>query len=113
VLHARTEFTIGVSRSGETVRVRVRDFSVVLPRQREYGTDSTTGRGMRLVASISSAWGVEPEGGGKAVWFDLPAGGNQMLVPAWDDIDVDALLASFEDAASDTDGPPVALVAAA
>jgi hypothetical protein len=115
VLHARTEFTVEVSRAGETIRVRVGDLSVVLPRQRSYGTGSTTGRGMRLIASVAAAWGVDgPISSGKAVWFELPADGNGAFVPAWEDdeMDVDALLASFGDSYDDA-GPPSAPRAAA
>ncbi len=71
VLHARTSFTVEVSRAGQTVRVCVLDSSPVQPRVRHYGTEATTGRGMRLVASLSAAWGVEPAGTGKTVWFEL------------------------------------------
>lgn len=84
VLHARTEFSVDVARNGDAVRVLVRDLSPVLPRKRDYGLDATTGRGMRLVESLSTDWGVERVGGGKAVWFDLPVDGNPSVVPAWD-----------------------------
>ena len=100
VLHARTEFTVRVVREGETVRVTVEDGSLAVPRQRTYGTDSTTGRGLRLVETLSAAWGVDPlPGGGKAVWFEVPAGGDAgRSVDAWeDDVDVEALLVGFGD----------------
>ena len=100
VLHARTPFTVEVRRSGETVRVCVLDQSPVRPRTRDYGTDATTGRGMRLVASLASDWGVEVQDGGKTVWFELPVVGSADSVTAWDaedDVDLDALLASFGD----------------
>ncbi len=74
-IHARTAMTVCVDpATGGTVRVTVRDFSPALPRQRRYGVESTMGRGLRLVESLSSAWGIEPvvdeSGGGKAVWFE-------------------------------------------
>jgi anti-sigma regulatory factor (Ser/Thr protein kinase) len=115
VLHARTEYTITVARTDGTVRVRVHDMSAVLPRQRTYGADSTTGRGIRLIASIAQDWGVEAEGEGKAVWFELPVEGRHAAIPSWDDeIDVEALLDSFDDDTAGTDGDaPSALALAA
>ena len=102
VLHARTPFTVEVSRQGETVRVRVLDASPSPPRVRDYGTDATTGRGMRLVAAMSSDWGSESQSGGKGVWFELPAAGSTASVDGWhEDPDVESLFASFGDV-----GPP-------
>jgi anti-sigma regulatory factor (Ser/Thr protein kinase) len=103
VLHARTPFTIEVSRSDDTVRIGVLDASPRQPRVREYGTDATTGRGLRLLASLAVRWGVQAQGQGKVVWFELPAAGSTAEVPIWDDeeLDVDALLAGFDDDAAE------------
>jgi anti-sigma regulatory factor (Ser/Thr protein kinase) len=73
LLHARTPLTVtvGVTRDGR-VRIGVSDDSPVLPRQHHYRRTATTGRGLRLVESVSSAWGVdisEPVAG-KTVWFE-------------------------------------------
>jgi anti-sigma regulatory factor (Ser/Thr protein kinase) len=108
VLHARTDFTITVERHGDVVRVSVLDRSSVVPRQRTYGTDSTTGRGMRLVASLALAWGVEQHDGGKTVWFEvLSTGDSGRAVEAWDEeVDVDALLAGFRDDLGGDGQPP-------
>ena len=109
VLHAKTEFTVEVTRSGDTVRVSVMDLSRAIPKQRTYGPDSTTGRGLRLVDSLSSAWGVDRTAAGKTVWFEVPAAGDGgRHFDAWDDedVDVDALLAGFDDL--DSTGPPQA-----
>ena len=96
VLHARTPFTVEVSRQGETVRVRVLDASPAPPRVRDYGPDSTTGRGMRLVAALSSDWGMESHSGEKAVWFELPAAGSTASVDGWhEDADLESLLERF------------------
>ena len=96
VLHARTDYTIAVSRTNGTIRVRVHDLSAVLPRQRHYGPDSTTGRGIRLVTALAVDWGVDPEHPGKAIWFDLAADGSAGAI-SWDDVEIDALLDSFDD----------------
>ena len=99
VLHARTEFTVEVLRDGDTVRVSVMDLSPATPRERRYGTDSTTGRGLRLVATLAVAWGVDRTAAGKTVWFEVLAVGDAGSVEEpWEaDTDLDTLLASFED----------------
>ena len=75
VLHARTrlELTVRTTARG-TVRIEVADASPAPPRQRRFGTSSTTGRGLRLVESAAVAWGIDPHpparGPGKTVWFE-------------------------------------------
>ena len=100
VIHARTSYTIAVSRDRDTVRISVQDLSAVIPRRRAYGLDATTGRGLRLVTSISSRWGIDEETGGKAVWFELPRDGSQDPSAWYADVDLDALLDAFDDGAS-------------
>ena len=99
VLHARTPFTVEVTRHAETVRVCVLDASPRRPRLREYGKDATTGRGIRLIASLAVDWGISPEGRGKTVWFELHAAGGGAEVAAWldEDVDLEALLAGDDD----------------
>jgi anti-sigma regulatory factor (Ser/Thr protein kinase) len=97
VIHARTPFTVVVRREGETVRVEVHDLSTVVPRRRAYGLDATTGRGLRLVDTMSSDWGVEPEGGGKVVWFEVQCDGGATSLEWYADVDVEALLDAFDD----------------
>src|SRR4051794_39836075 len=96
VIHARTPYTIVVSRDGDTVRVGVHDLSAVIPRRRAYGLDATTGRGLRLVASMSSDWGIEAESGGKVVWFEMPCERGDRTPPEWyADVEVEAVLRAF------------------
>lgn len=99
VLHARTDFTVEVLPLEDVVRVSVLDRSPAVPRQRAYAATSTTGRGMRLVASLAAAWGVEQRDGGKSVWFEVPsAGGVAAMVESWyADVDLDALMRDFDD----------------
>ncbi len=105
VIHARTGYTVQVDCEGETVRVSVLDRSPAKARVRNYGTDATTGRGLRLVDALASGWGVATEADGKAVWFEVPAGGEDDTSDAdtWTEAaDVEALLAQFDDG-SDAD----------
>jgi anti-sigma regulatory factor (Ser/Thr protein kinase) len=97
VIHARTPYTIAVSRDGDTVRVGVHDFSAVIPRRRAYGLDATTGRGLRLVATLASNWGIDAETPGKVVWFEVPCEGSQNPAAWYADVDVEALLTAFDD----------------
>ncbi|GAA2719158.1 ATP-binding protein [Cellulomonas aerilata] len=74
VLHGRTPFTVSVLRTADGVRIEVSDGSPLPPQVRRLSTFASTGRGLRLVASVSSSWGVvpvPPDGrAGKTVWFE-------------------------------------------
>jgi hypothetical protein len=96
------------------VRIQVHDLSAVLPRTRRYGVDSTTGRGIRLIATLAADWGVERTSSGKSVWFELPREGTTTVDPDGDDagVDLDAFLAAYDDGAGDT-GPGTARAMAA
>lgn len=98
LLHARTSFTVEVQLLGEVVRIVVLDLSPVVPRVRDYGATATTGRGMRLVATMATRWGVERNDDGKMVWFELPAQGTTELADWESESDPQAVLASSEDA---------------
>ena len=116
VLHARTPFTIEASRDGDIIRICVLDASPVPARLRSYGSESTTGRGLRLVASQASDWGMHRQGPGKVVWFEIAADGPAEEVVSWDDeVDPELLLAGFDDDAGHPSpgGVTVATVGAA
>ena len=67
VLHARTPMTCGIAVTADLVLVVVGDNNPVLPEP-----SKEPGRGLHLVASLASSWGVRPGAdGGKAVWFTL------------------------------------------
>ena len=59
-----TEMTAGV-------RVEVHDCSTVKPTLGRGGPGDESGRGIRLVQQLASAWGVIGRRDGKAVWFEL------------------------------------------
>jgi anti-sigma regulatory factor (Ser/Thr protein kinase) len=71
VIHARTTVDLHVELRPASVRVEVADASPVLPVAKRYPTDASTGRGLSLLASLSSAWGVTSTPQGKVVWFEL------------------------------------------
>jgi anti-sigma regulatory factor (Ser/Thr protein kinase) len=78
VLHGRTPFTVAVLRNGDRVRIEVSDRSPLPPQVRRLSKFASTGRGLRLVASVSASWGIVPrrtedgggDGVGKTVWFE-------------------------------------------
>lgn len=71
VLYGGPPVVVAVDCDGDALQVRVRDGSASLPSRREATTSDENGRGLQLVADLSSAWGVDPEPNGKHVWFVL------------------------------------------
>ena len=73
VLHTATPVELRCSAGPDWVLVEVCDRSPVRPSLRNYDDDAMTGRGLAMVELLADAWGVEPEGRGKKVWFRLGA----------------------------------------
>jgi PAS domain S-box-containing protein len=53
---------------GDRVVIDVSDGAAGRPRRREFDPAAPNGRGLHLVASLSTTWGVRPTGAGKSVW---------------------------------------------
>ena len=74
VIHAATAFTLTLARLDGLLTVTGRDGSAARPRL-YYGPSATRsqGRGLQMVAALSSSWGVTDESDGKSVWatFDV------------------------------------------
>lgn len=68
ILHARTRFRVQLRHAGEAVELAVRDMSELAPVARDPGPDATSGRGLRLVATVAAAWGTTVHDDGKSVW---------------------------------------------
>ena len=102
-LHARTPFTVAVELNDERIRLRVSDGSLRAPAVRDYGSTATTGRGLRLVEELSSAWGVDLRDNGKTVWAVLPRHDEGGRSQQEEDADLDALLAAFGEGDADVD----------
>jgi len=73
VRHVGSAFTVVVDASRSAVRISVSDSGSKKPRARPLDVGSPDGRGLHIVGSLASAWGVEPAGTGKTVWFVLAA----------------------------------------
>lgn len=71
ILHARTSITVVVRLHRTGVRVDVHDSSPSAPVARDYGEEAMTGRGLALVNDLAARWGVDRDGSGKSVWFEL------------------------------------------
>ena len=73
MIHAGTDIDLTVSEHRGSVRIAVRDHSHDLPVEQP-GRSDDHGRGLAIVAELSSAWGVLPHArGGKVVWAVLAA----------------------------------------
>ncbi|WP_405870954.1 SpoIIE family protein phosphatase [Streptomyces sp. NBC_00005] len=56
---------------GRRMRVGVTDTSDDLPHKRRPGELASSGRGLVLIELLADAWGVDPQGEGKSIWFEL------------------------------------------
>lgn len=71
VLHGVPPIILRISGSRERLRIEVTDCGRAIPLRLQRNHEGMTGRGMAVVESLTSAWGVEPAGGGKLVWAEL------------------------------------------
>ncbi|MGW3203884.1 SpoIIE family protein phosphatase [Streptomyces sp. NPDC001135] len=53
------------------LRVQVTDAGDDLPHKRRPGELASSGRGLMLIELLADAWGVNPRGEGKSIWFEL------------------------------------------
>ncbi len=71
VLHARSPFVIRVVLSTRSVRVLVRDQDPARPALRSSAPTDLGGRGMEIVETVASNWGVDADRSGKWVWAEV------------------------------------------
>lgn len=90
ILHARPPLLLRLRTEPPGLVIEVCDDSPVVPAQRHYSPDATTGRGLGLVSALSGGdWGARATGSGKVVWarvfpgseHEVTIGGG--LDPAW------------------------------
>jgi hypothetical protein len=78
--HAGTRCTLDVSESDEGLLIEVRDFYPCPPPQpRPVDPRARRGRGLQVVAAVSSRWGVTPFPDGKSIWALLPRAPTTVL----------------------------------
>ncbi|MFF1905394.1 ATP-binding protein [Kitasatospora sp. NPDC058218] len=71
LVHTKQRCEVTVRRRAGRLRVEVADRCPELPQQ-ERQAESGSGRGLLLVEALAHAWGWQPVGGGKVVWFEFP-----------------------------------------
>jgi hypothetical protein len=71
VEHAKSRYEVRIVGHADRVRVGVRDWSDKRTVVCDPSLDSTSGRGLRLVAELAAKWGIEPAERGKTVWFEI------------------------------------------
>ncbi|NEB82470.1 SpoIIE family protein phosphatase [Streptomyces sp. SID14478] len=65
------EVTRGTEGGPRRMRVEVADASDNLPHKRRPGELASSGRGLVLMELLAQRWGVDPQGEGKSIWFEL------------------------------------------
>jgi hypothetical protein len=71
MIHAGSDIEVTICEERRAIRIAVRDLGPDLPVERPT-TTGEHGRGLAIVAGLSSAWGVLPSAeGGKVVWAVL------------------------------------------
>ena len=72
VMHAIGGYEVGLDASNTDVAVSVQDASSEPPHLRDAGPLAVGGRGLSIVATLSTSWGFEPvPGDGKRVWANV------------------------------------------
>lgn len=71
VRHARSPFVLTLTHEPAAVRIAVRDTSADRPMHIVRDDCEFGGRGVRLVAALAKAWGVDDEVDGKSVWAEV------------------------------------------
>ncbi len=96
LLHGGAPVRLRVLRTADAVRLEVEDAGRQAPVPLQPSADAMTGRGLALVAALSTAWGVERgRDGGKVVWAEV--GGSPDAPAAAPVLDIAALLDEWAD----------------
>ncbi|MFI2350506.1 SpoIIE family protein phosphatase [Streptomyces sp. NPDC019443] len=69
--HALLVAEVARGDAARRLRVEVADTSDELPHRRRPGEMASSGRGLLLMEVLADAWGVDPRGEGKSIWFEL------------------------------------------
>ena len=78
VVHARTDAVVTVELRGAYLMIQVRDRDPHLPRlPAAPAATAVGGRGLLLIAALSSDSGIEPQPYGKIIWAALPAAAHR------------------------------------
>ncbi|BBC34798.1 Phosphoserine phosphatase RsbU [Streptomyces graminofaciens] len=89
LVHTDADALLVAEMTGENgkrrLRIEVMDTSDDLPHKRRPGELASSGRGLVLMELLADAWGVDPRGDGKSIWFELyetaPPDGSSVVRP--------------------------------
>jgi anti-sigma regulatory factor (Ser/Thr protein kinase) len=70
--HADKDLGVSWEVSSDGVIIAVEDCSTAVPVQRDARPDAASGRGLTIVAALTSQWGYERTDRGKRVWAAVP-----------------------------------------
>ncbi|MGW9359907.1 SpoIIE family protein phosphatase [Streptomyces diastaticus] len=93
---------LGPPDGSRCLRVEVSDPSDALPHKRAPGELASSGRGLVLLDLLADAWGVDPQGTGKCIWFEMAEhepgsdGSAEDEVPELDEAALDRLAEAAE-----------------
>jgi anti-sigma regulatory factor (Ser/Thr protein kinase) len=77
--HSGGEVSLHLRTSGTLLRIEVHDEQVdTLPETRDPSDTEPGGRGLHLVAALSSNWGWEVGAHTKTIWAEIPCGADQL-----------------------------------
>lgn len=71
VLHGASPIHLRVRGRRHRVRIEVSDSGQSLPLRPHRRSDGMTGRGLEVIESLATSWGMEPTAEGKLVWAEL------------------------------------------
>lgn len=71
LVHAEGDVQVRVVTRGDVLRVEVADESPLMPKPRAAGLLEEGGRGLALVETLATSWGVTLQDHGKIVWFEV------------------------------------------
>ncbi len=92
LLHGGGVAAVSVTSAEGTVRIEVSDRNRRAPVPASVPSDAMTGRGLSMVSSLATRWGVIPADSGKTVWVELDVGAG-----AGDDRTADEILNAWPD----------------
>ncbi|HWE56316.1 MAG TPA: SpoIIE family protein phosphatase [Acidimicrobiales bacterium] len=75
--HSDENIELRMARNGSTLRFGVYDESHRMPVPSTPDQSASSGRGLKLVNALATAWGVDMEDRGKVVWFELDLTGSR------------------------------------
>jgi anti-sigma regulatory factor (Ser/Thr protein kinase) len=74
IRHTDSAFDLTIIQSGPEIRVEATDYDAGKPTMRSPEPTEPSGRGLRIVDALATAWGVEHRSAqGKTVWFTVLA----------------------------------------